>query len=273
MKYHLRPTDELFIRVLTDRARNGIRAGLISGPPGVGKTALARHLADQLGAEVEYYLCHHWTSEEDLFVRVDPARVAALAGGVKGVDLHDAHRPGVLLRAVEHTLESPAVVIIDELDKAPERVDTLLLEFLQTGHVHGPFGETWVARADKLFVVITTNSQRPISEPLLRRVFRYEMPFLPAPVEADIIRKQTGAGAGVCRLIVQMMAAIRKDGDSSPSLQEGVRLSESLRLAQGVGEVELLLRGWLCKTDRDWAALVDLCGQPAAVLWGEWNRD
>jgi hypothetical protein len=77
----------------------------------------------------------------------------------------------------------------------------------------------------------------------------------------------------VCRLIVQMMAAIRQNGQSSPSLQEGVRLAESLPLAHSSEEVELLLRGWLCKSDADWSALVEMCGdQPASVLFGEAKR-
>jgi MoxR-like ATPase len=272
MTYHLRPSDALFLRVLSQPRRNGVRAGLISGASGVGKTALGRHFADQLGGTLEYYLCHHWTSEEDLFVRVDPARVAAIAGGVEGVRLGDAYRPGVLLRAVLSSHDKPTVVLIDELDKAPERVDALLLEFLQTGRVYGHFGEVWEANLDQLFVIITNNGVRPISEPLLRRVFRYQMPFLPPTVEADIIRKQTGAAVGVCRLIVRMMTAIRQNGDSSPSLQEGVRLAESLRLAQSAEDVDLLLDGWLCKTNRDWEALVSLTNDPGAVLWGEVKR-
>jgi MoxR-like ATPase len=120
--------------------------------------------------------------------------------------------------------------------------------------------------------IITDNGIRPIAEPLLRRVFRYHMPYLPPNIEVDIIRKQSGAGAGVCRLIVQMMTAIRQNGQSSPSLQEGVRLAESLPLAHSSEEVELLLRGWLCKGDADWAVLVEMCDQPHAVLWGEMRR-
>ena len=272
MTYHLRPSDSLFLRVLTARDGGGVRAGLISGAPGVGKTALGRFFADQLGGGVEYYLCHHWTSDEDLFVRIDPARVAAIAGGIAGVEMEDAYRAGVLLRAVNRSLAQPVVCLIDELDKAPERVDALLLEFLQTGRVYGAFGEVWEANLDNLYVILTDNGIRPIAEPLLRRVFRYHMPYLPAHVEADIIRKQTGASVGVCRLIVQMMTAIRQNGQSSPSLQEGVRLAESLPLAHSSEEVELLLRGWLCKGDADWAVLVEMCDQPHAVLWGEMRR-
>jgi len=95
---------------------------------------------------------------------------------------------------------------------------------------------------------------------------------LPPAVEADLIRKATGVGAPVARLIVAFMAAIRAEGESSPSLQEGIRLAESLALAAGAGDVELLIRGFLTKADRDWEVLVGKFKDPAAALWGEWRR-
>jgi MoxR-like ATPase len=271
MRYVMREGDGVFARVLMERPGDGIRAGLVSGPPGVGKTTLARHIASQLGWHLEYFLAHHWVGEEDLFLRVDPARVAGIAGGVL-TEMESAYRPGTLLRAVEKSHSSGCVLLLDEWDKSPERCDALLLEFLQTGRVYGPFGESWEADVSRLLVIITDNGLRPLSEPLLRRVYRYTMPFLPPAVEADLIRKATGAPTPVARLIVAMMATIRKDGESSPSLQEGTRLAESLVLAAGAGDVELLMRGFLVKSDQDWEVLVKKFKEPAAILWGEWRR-
>ena len=270
--YRPRRGDIMALRILTQRQGGGIRALAISGPPGVGKTAFAKAVAEALGAGLFYFLAHHWVSEEDLFVKVDPARVAGLAGGVFS-EMEEAYRPGVLLRATLSSQERPTVLLLDEWDKAPERADALLLDFLQDGAVRGPFGEEWVARSENLLVILTDNGLRPLSEPLLRRVYRYRMGFLPPEVEADLIRRQSGVGVGVARTIVRMMTVVREKGVSSPSLQEGVRLAQSLPLCEGAEDVYHLVLGFLVKEDEDWEALQEAFGKhPEAVLWGERRR-
>jgi len=268
--YRTRREDEIILRALAHQ-NGGVRALCIFGPPGVGKTALAHAVAEALSAEEIYFLAHHWVSEEDLFVKLDPARVAGLAGGVYN-ELEEAYRPGVLLRAALSSKERPTVLILDEWDKAPERADALLLEFLQEGMVYGPFGECWEASPERLIVFITSNELRDLSEPLLRRVLRYRMGFLPSEVEADLIRKQSGVPGNVARLIVGFMNAIRTKGASSPSLQEGIRLAQSLEVAESASDLRVLLEGWLCKVQEDYEVLRQEFKAPEAVLWGEIKR-
>jgi MoxR-like ATPase len=256
----------LALRGLLARA-GGARVLIVEGPPGTGKTALGRALASLLQAEVVYYLCHHWTSDEELHLGVDVGRVAA---GVERPE--DAYRPGALLRAVEASQRGTVVLIVDELDKAPERAEALLLEFLQTGRVHGPRGEVWQADLARLVVILTTNGLRPLMEPTLRRGFRLRMEFLPAEVEAHLLRQWTGAAPGVVRLVVRMLTLIRTKGATAPSLQEARYLLEDLRLAASAADCQLLIEGWLVKEPADGEALRGELGQPGAVLWGEVRR-
>jgi len=268
--YKPRREDLLMLRALMFQS-NGMRALILFGPPGVGKTVFAHAVASALGAEEIYFLAHHWVSEEDLFVKLDPARVAGLAGGVYS-EIEESYRPGVLLRASLSSREKPTVLVLDEWDKAPERCDALLLEFLQEGKVYGPFGECWEALSENLFVFITSNEMRDLSEPLLRRCLRYRMGFLPSEVEADLIRKQSGAASTIARLIVTYMNIIRAKGMTAPSLQEGMRLAQTLKVAESALDVKLLIEGWLCKTSEDWEALEKEVPQPHAVLWGEMRK-
>lgn len=266
--YRSRGADSLCAAALISAAERGdIAAALITGAPGVGKTSFAQALAESWGAQSMYMLAHHWVSDEDLFTRVDPARVAALAGG-HDIQMQDAYQPGALLRAARASESGRVVLTLDEWDKAPQRADALLLDFLQTGIVRGPFGESWQARQNNLIVVITSNGLREISEPLLRRCYRYRMEYLAPNVESDVIRKSTGAPPGVCRAIVDALGKIRAAGESSPSLSEAVALARDLRLASSVAECAVLCVARLAKTQSEEAIVKSL----ATIIWGEWRR-
>lgn len=270
--YTPRDSDRLFVATLLHRAGSGIAAGIITGAPGVGKTSLGAAMAEGIGGMHLVYQAHHWTADEDLFVKIDPARVAALAGGLHSIQIADAYRDGALLRAVRESERQPTVLVLDEWDKAPERADALLLEFLQSGTVRGPFGEMWTAKREKLFVIVTSNDLRPLSEPLLRRCYRYRMTFLAPEIERDIMRKATGAKVGVIKAISAAMLVIRKHGETSPSLSEGIALISALTMASTVSDVQQLATGYLTKTSRDEAAMKDHLPRFAVALWGEMRR-
>lgn len=268
MDYQFRQGEQLALRAMTAR-KNGANILILEGPPGTGKTSLGEAFAESMAAQVIYYLCHHWTSEEEMFVGVD---VGAVAAGISKKE--EAYRPGFLLRAVNASLRGPVVIVIDEIDKAPERAEALLLDFLQTGRVHGPNGEIWQGALANMFVFITTNGLRQMMEPTLRRGFRLRMSFLPPHIEADILRKDTGAPTGAIRCVVRMATVIREKGETSVSLQEMRHLLEDLAVCGSAADVEILIAGWLVKTTADQEALVAEFGKnPAAVLWGEWKRE
>jgi MoxR-like ATPase len=244
-----------------------VRALLLEGAPGTGKTFLAECLAKAIGAEYAYMLCHNWLSDEELFIGVD---VGAVAVGVE--QREDAYRHGLLLRAVEASQRGKVVVCIDEIDKAPQRAESLLLDFLQTARVHGTRGEVWQGVNENIIVVLTSNAVRPLMEATLRRCFRLRMEFLSENVERDLLRKWTGAPSGAIRAVVQFANVIRTSGATAPSIQEMKHLLLDMQQAESAGDVEILLRASLVKEDEDWQALEKAAKNPAAALWGEWKR-
>jgi len=268
--YVPRPSDRLVARLLMERKDDSVRAVIVTGAPGVGKTSFARAIAEGAGGRLVEYYAHHWSNDEDMFLSVDPARVAAIAGG-HDMPLTKTYRRGALLRATLLSRRMPVVLLLDEWDKSPEHCDALLLEFLQSGTVHGRHGERWKANKQQLVVVITSNGLRDLIEPLQRRCFRYEMSYLAPEVEADVMRKATGAPVGAIRLVVKAMNLIRTEGRSSPSLQEGTMLLRGMALASNVEDVRLLIRGYLIKDPHDEMAL-KATGDFAVSLWGEWKR-
>lgn len=270
--YVFRREEEIAVQALLSRPDNGIRALLLEGPPGSGKTFLAESLAKALGLEegcgYHYTLLHHWTTDEDILVGVD---VGAIAAGVQ--QREDAYRPGALLRGILDSHRGIALVCLDEADKAPPRVDALMLDVLQYGRVIGPRGEVFRAVPQHLIVVLTSNRTRRLQEPLERRCYRVRMTFLPEQTERALLEQQTNAPPRAIRVAVQMANVIRSRGTSSPSLAEIHALLFDLRVAKSAADVRILLAASLVKTEEDEAALQAVFGDhPEATLWGEWLR-
>ncbi len=266
--YLTRRSDELIYKSLCQHlADSKLAVALIEGAPGVGKTAFARAVAEALSGQFFYFLCHHWLTEEELFVGIDVGKAVA---GVASPE--EVYKPGILLQAAKSSKQGMTVLCLDELDKAPERVEGLLLDFLQTGKVYGINGEVVTADFTRLIVIITSNGVRQITEPLLRRCVRLRMENLSATQEQDLLRKITGASQPLCKVVVALMNTIRADGETTPSIQEAVNfLDDLLKVAESYEDVEILINSWLCKTEADQKALQKT--QFARLMWSERCRN
>jgi MoxR-like ATPase len=237
---------------------SGARALLLEGPPGCGKTALAEAAAAAHDAPLVYALLHSWSGDDDLFVGVDVA--AAVAG-----DADHVRQPGVLARAAVFSGSHPLVVVcLDEVDKAPERAEALLLDWLQSGRVPVRPGEHMTTDLSKVLVVITSNGARPLSDALLRRVRRVQMASLPAETAVRLIAERAHVSPGISRMVWKTM---REIAAGVLSLQEGVRCAEECWLvAESASDLRLILAGWAARDDEDRrrSARVDV-----SALWGE----
>lgn len=253
--YYVTPEARAALKVI-----NGLRSCgfmpvvLIKGAPGTGKTMFGEGLANANNADYIYYLAHAWTTDEDIFQTVDPAKVAGAVAGKNEPD--EAYAPGALLKAALSAQKKLTVLVIDEIDKATSKVDTLLYDMFQNYRAWTSDGFI-VFPPQNLVVILTSNEMRKLSEPLERRCYRVEFKTLPAKVEVSVLKERTGASKALCAKIVRAMNAIRKSGETTPTLYEGMQLINVLveMFASGekvaVEDVENVIKGWLVKTDRD----------------------
>jgi hypothetical protein len=265
--YHARRRESLAARWLATVCEKALRAVMLVGAPGTGKTYFAECFARGRGAEHMFVPCHPWLTAEEMQQGVDIGKVAV---GVQHAD--DAYLDGQLLKAVKASKTHEVVLVLDEVEKAGSRFYPLVLDFLQNGRVPDARHKLHQGNLRNLFVVLTANEESEIPEAVKRRCFRVTMEFLPENVETDVLRKSTGATGGACRLIVQMANAVRTSGESKPSLQELRHLLQARDLVTDVIDADALIDAFLVKDEKDRAAINKAVPKSGAALLGEFKR-
>lgn len=233
------------VQALSYDSSAGMPALLLEGEPGVGKTCLAESVAHVLGCRLLICQAHAWMGADDLFAGVHVP--SAVAGDAASVEL-----PGVLLRAARATQEGPVVVLLDEWDKAPERVDPLLLDVLQSGRVPTRPGSHERIRPDRVLFFLGANGRRELDGALYRRCARLRLAPLPVETQEQILLRRTadlGASPALVRVAWRAAREVAEaEGNHALSLQEGENLLRGLlRLAENPNHVQALLGQWAAR--------------------------
>jgi MoxR-like ATPase len=220
---------------------------LVEGPAGVGKTELAKAMAEATGAELIRLQCYEgldearalyeWNYKKQL-LRIS----AAGSGGADWDAVHDdvfgeeflLARP--LLQAIRRT--EPTVLLIDETDKADVEVEGLLLEVLSDFQVTIPELGT-ISAVRRPMVVLTSNATRELSEALKRRCLYLALDYPSAEREREIVLSRVPELApGLADQLVRTVRALRAlELKKSPSISETLDWAQTL-LALGLDTLD-----------------------------------
>ena len=213
---------------------------LLEGEAGVGKTEAAKALALVLGTPLIRLQCYEGIdAAEALYEWNYPRQLLSIrladAGGsaLREEDLFGPEylirRP--LLRALEHPGPRPAVLLIDEIDRADDDFEAFLLELLAEASVTIPEIGTIVATHPPI-IVLTSNRTRDLHDAVKRRCLYYWIDYPDARRVVDIVRRRVPGSSQT--LAVQVANAVSRMRDSDvqkpPGIAEAIDWMAALNL-------------------------------------------
>jgi MoxR-like ATPase len=212
----------------------------LEGEAGVGKTEIAKVLAETLGRRLIRLQCYEGLDVASAVYEWNyPRQMIEIRLAEAGTESRDTleeeifsekfliRRP--LLQALEPNPGGAPVLLIDELDRTDEPFEAYLLEVLSDFQVTVPEIGT-IKAAEPPIVVITSNRTREIHDALKRRCFYYWVGYPNAARELEILRvKAPGAAEALSREVVAFVQKLRaQDLFKLPGVAETIDWTQAL---------------------------------------------
>ena len=203
---------------------------LLEGDAGVGKTQIAKTLAEIENTELIRLQCYEgldasaaiyeWNYQRQLLSIRASADSEAAAGEIESrIFSREFLLERPLLRAIQQP--TPPVLLIDEIDRADEEFEAFLLEVLSDFQITIPELGTIEARSRPI-VVLTANGTRDLSDALRRRCIYSFVPYPDRETELAVLAKRgPDISPQLSRQIVGFVQSLRKeDLEKKPGIAE-----------------------------------------------------
>jgi hypothetical protein len=261
--YECLPYLAVQISLLLNTPYDRVRALLLEGPPGCGKSYMAKCLARITGADFMCLSCYDGMNTQHLIEQPSTLGLANAMANAKSDAKSSLVNLGILSKAFLKSQNQPVILLIDELDKTDVGIDTFFLGPIQDGTVYLESRPPIDAKVDNLLLVFTKNYVRSINDALLRRVHPIVLTYLNADLEKKILSPHCDP-----RLISNLISVVdrmRHSGgsygfDRPPAPEEILILGHYVNnlLKWGITDFAAVGRNiWtsICKSEHDRAVL------------------
>ncbi len=220
---------------------------LLEGEAGVGKTEAAKALAVVLDTPLLRLQCYEGIDAAEALYEWNYTRqlLSIRLADARGADLREEDLFGAeyliarpLLRALQHPGPRPAVLLIDEIDRADDDFEAFLLEILAEATVTIP--ELGAVRAvHPPAIVLTSNRTRDLHDAVKRRCLYHWIDYPSRERELEIIRRRVpGASATMAVQVADAVSRMRaSDVQKPPGIAEAIDWMAALSLL-GVDELD-----------------------------------